>query len=578
MTNTATGPEDQRGYQSLLINDFSPGIFSSSWTVGLEGAAESPGPFPAPLGAADGNHTVGCMNLLTGGLGPLPAMTQSHTPADFGMGTPVGSTQSQYLCLFNTAQNGDFTGGNELLTVQSWTDSGGTNHAYLQSLLWSPPSAHTVYTGSGGAFPVGVDWPDFCCYPFATRVVPSGPATVPGTPVIALAIGNQLGSIGYALLLYPDPANPTVYGTKTIPTGADAMGFTFGHQGRICMLPFDTTSWPTGADVPTFDLLSYTDPSNTETWPVQDEVFGPENPYGYGGITSVSAGELFMIKCRGGAVIVQGDLNNPTVTALPAVKSTGPMYGQVASDPSGSFYCAQDEGAWVWNGGNASTKISVQIDDDFYVISRPLPQLRLAGPGIPSGFSTYGYFVQRWGSWMLFSNNWLYNNQSGSWWRLYDPSVASFFYYTIGYHPQIMYAGVPWPLTDATPLVYQFDRTKPANSYTWQSLAIRPSAKDRLIDAREVTVRAANVTLDANATIAVYLVDGNANAHQCGQTWTLSATTREVQSQSFNTGRNTTGSLEALRLRLVASATSAGAPVVYDLVVGYRTRERIVTT
>jgi hypothetical protein len=285
-----------------------------------------------------------------------------------------------------------------------------------------------------------------------------------------------------------------------------------------------------------------------------------------------------MVKTRGGAIVVQGDLNNPTVTTLSAVKSTGPMYGQVGNDPNGSYYCAMNEGAWVWNGGNASTKISPQLDDDFFRIANPPPAMAIGPAGTTSGIEPYGYFCQRWGAWMLFSNNWIYNTISNAWWRLYDPAVASFYFYTQGYQPHLMYAGVVIPGSDSTPFVFTFDHNVPTNNYVWQSLPIRPAALDRTIDVREVTVRAANVTEDSDAQISVYLIDANEVAHQAGQTWTLSSSTKEVQIQNFTIGRASTGVVEDIRLRLVASAASTGAPVIYDAVVSYRTREQVART
>jgi hypothetical protein len=583
VSNTASQPpSDQRGYQDVLINDFSPGIYSGSWIASLT-PTSSPGPYPAPMGAADGNETVGCMNLPTGGLGPLPAMVMSHTPNNYVLSTPLGASQSLYSAVFSTAFNADNTGGDELVIVQSYVRAGGTLDAFLLSVLFNTVGAvHIIAAPSKTGIPLPASgvYPLTACFPFTTRVSFINPTTTVGQQVAVFPIcdqdfGGSPSMANFGLYLYPDPANPSTYSNFAY-TGTDYVGFAFGHQGRVVALPMDPIAWATqpGTTYAVFDTISYSDPANSETYGNQNEVFGPENPYGYGGITSVSAGELFMIKCRGGAIVVQGDLNQPTITTLPAVKSTGPIYGQIGTDPNGSYYCAEHEGAWVWNGGNSSQKISTQLDDDFFVINDQPPSLP-GDSGFPGqGIQAFGYFCQRWGPWMMFSNNWVYNTGSGGWWRLYDPNVASFFFYTIGYHPDVMYAAVPAPATDTTPFIFKFDRTVPSNNYTWQSLPIRPNAQDRTIDVRSVTVRAANVTLDTNAQIAVYLIDSQGNTHQAGTTWTLSSTTTAVQIQNFNIGRAQTGSLEDIRLRAVVSATSAGAPVIYDFTVSYRTREQ----
>jgi hypothetical protein len=579
MTNTAAVP-DERGLQTVAINDFSPGIYSHSWIVnaGMNPitTAFSPGPFPAPMGAADGNHTHGCMNLATGGLGPLPAMIESHTPQDFSMFTPVGASQSQYLAFYATRWNGDHSTGDEIICLQQYVTSAGVNTVFVDSLKWAAVTNDIVYTSTASGYPPSTLWPVTCCFPFMTMVGPNSPTWTIFQPVVVLPVAiNNITAPGFGLRIYPNPAAPTSYGTFGLSV-SENIGFAFGHQGRICALPGTGTTWPTGVTLETFAVLSYTDPAGSVTYGNQDEIFGPEDPYGFGGVTSVSAGELFMVKMEGGAVVIQGDLNNPTVTQLPAVQSTGPMYGHVGTDPNGSYYCSMDGGAWVWNGGNASTKISNQIDDSFYQIPNPPPQF--FSNGVQVGVRPYGYFCLRWGPWMLFSNNWIYNTLSGGWWRLYDPSVASFFYYTQGFRPHNLYAANPTPATDSTPFAFQFDFESPSNTYTWQSLAIRPSAADRSIDVREVTVRAANTFLDANCQIAVYLVDGSGTAHQAGATWTLSSSTREVQIQNFNIGRQASGWLESIRLRVVATAASAGAPTIFDMTVSYRSREQARVT
>jgi hypothetical protein len=554
------GAPDQRGQQNVVINDFSPGCYDASLTVGSGPTtpATAPGPYPAPTGAADANFTYGCMSLPTGGLGPLPALTQTKSLADISVGNAETNT---ILCFQNSFQ----TNRDEIVFGLGVPGAGGGGPnitAILQSALWAIVSPANIFEVTYNN-PTHIN-PNNFLYPmmpfaFSTRMAASDPTITVGQAVVVIPV--MTGGVNDSIVVYPDPSAPTVSGNfDLLDAGANGnCGPTFGHQGRVVTLTSEARQWPRSlisfGNV-FYEIISYTDPANSEDWPNQQEVFGPENPYGYGAVGSVSAGELFMVKQRGGAIIVQGDLNNPTVTTLPGVKSTGPLYGRAAAGETGMFYCSQDHGAYVWNGGNTSQKISAQLDDNFFSTSNA------------QNLPCYGYFTQRWGEWMLFSNNWVYNTQTGGWWRLSDPSAHQWFHYTPGFSENHMYAAPIDVTSNTDEILGQFDNTVPTDAYVWQCLPIRPNAIDRTVDVREVTVRASNPTLDPGAVIQVsVVVDGQVSALE---PWPLDFTTPDVQIQSLNAGGV---QADDIVVRLECSGDSA-APIVYDLNIGYRTRQR----
>jgi hypothetical protein len=538
------------------------------------------------LGAADAGGTFGCMSLKTGGLGPLPQLIDHHSPADFDLSTPAGASQSGYMMMFATAYNGDRPGGDEILIGQCYVTSGGVLSIFIVSILWDTPgSFNAIAEPVISGLPGGQFWPASICYPYVTRVATASPTTTIGQPVVEIPLASNYATTAFGLYLYPDPAAPSAYGIHIMSTGLQVPGFCFVHQGRICMLDTDITEWPTNPALSYFDIISYSDPANSETWLSTAEVFGPENPYGYGAVSSVSAGELFMVKTHGGGgsggggIVVQGDLNNPTITTLPGVKSTGPIYGRPDTDQNGAYYCVQNEGAWVWNGGNASTKISQQLDDNFFVTETPWPALN--GTDNESGIQPYGYFCQRWGDWMLFSNNWIYNSSTGGWWTLYSRDFFSFFYYSLGFHSNFLYAGLQFTNAnaDSNPFLAKFDRTVPTLQYQWASLPIRPSAVDRSLDIREVTIRAVNAYADAGPSVQLGVVGEGGTAVDLG-IWTMDPTNPGVQIHSFSVGRATLGPVENISLTVQANGTGSlsgngGAPVIYDITVQYRVREQV---
>jgi hypothetical protein len=369
-------------------------------------------------------------------------------------------------------------------------------------------------------------------------------------------------------MVYPAIAAPTAFGVDSVSVNC---GTAFGHQGRLVVIvPLTnftggTYGWPVTPTIAPNEAFCYTDPPQTETGVSQGETFGPENPFGYGAISSVSAGELFCVKRRGGAVIIQGDLNNPTVTSLPGVRSTGVFYGRSDTDQNGMYYCALKQGAWLWSGGNASQKISNQLDDNFFV---PTPVI--------TDSDYYGFYCQRWSDWMLFSNNWIYNTTSGGWWRLANPAAmtpGSIFWYVPGYDPRFMFVAHQAVGSSSDKFLWEYDRQTPNGSFTWQSLPIKFPQEDRTSTNREIVLRASNPYADAAPQIICSLVDDKGNVSVL-DTWHMTTGIDTVQETRLNSAIKQT---TTVAIRITASGTTY-APVLHGISVGYRSREHVGIT
>jgi hypothetical protein len=540
---------DSRGLSFFDITDFSPGIYDNSLIAFGSAPNTVPGIFPAPPGAADATATFGCMSLPNGGLGPGPALgglpgTGGLSLDDMGL---TGFTNVDITALTNSFQshidelivgvtyNIDLTTGFQTTSFFSYDVAANVRNAI----------AGTTFT-----YNYSTNNKNFCAFPFTTTMDTSGIQPVVILPLTAPDGPNS------NLFVYPSLADPTVFGVDVITDRQ--VGTAFGHQGRVVAIQINNGyGWPITPDRYPNELFNYTDPPESETWPGQAEVFGPENPFGYGAFNSVSAGELFAVKCRGGAVIIQGDLNNPTVTSLPGVKSTGVIYGRTDTDQNGLYYCCEEQGAWVWNGGNSSQKISTQLDDNFFKVANPITDT-----------TYYGYYCQRWADWMLFSNNWIFNSTTGAWWRLSNPATESYFWYVPGWDPRFMFCAVQNVASSATPFLFEYDRTIPNGSYTWQSLPIKVPAEDRTSTMRELVIRASNPYADAAPQIIATLIDDKGNTSVL-DTWTMTPGIDTVQETRLNAALKQT---TTVAVNLACSGTLY-APVVHGLSMGSRTRE-----
>jgi hypothetical protein len=540
---------DTRRLQFIDIDDFTPGLYSNSAIAYSTPPNTVPGPFAAPTGAADASETWQCIALPGGGLGPLPGLTNQYTLGNLGITQPPAGQLGYIGGLLATGVSVE----DEMLVIVEY-QTGGNNIFYAFSGVVGTGVGHSLYNNSTvtpAAGGIGGS-----PYPFATRVAASNPTTTIGAEVIAFLFADQ-GRI----LLYPDPANPTVFGVKDISGATNAAGL-FGHQTRIVALMNVPYSWPAPTTVDTNnDAINYTDPPNSETWPgtTPDTVFVAEFPFGYGAVGSMNAGELFMVKCRGGGLIVSGDINNPTVVWLPGVMPTGVKYGHADSGALGLYYCSELEGAWIWTGGNSSQKISSQLDDNFYT-----PQNL-----IPSRF--FDFFVKRWDNLVLFSNNFVFDENTQGWWRLLNPATASLFHYTEGFERGQMYGAVTQVTGTTTDFLYQFDRTKPASSWQWQSLPIRVS-EDRVVNIREIVARYSNPYGGSGTfTMQMSAIDSGGNVISA-TSFTWNAAVNRPQMQRLNLGGYYS---EDITIRIVMEANTAGqpAPVLHSLSVGYRTSE-----
>jgi hypothetical protein len=545
-----TQQKDEKGIDWIDLDDFSPGIFSASNIAFSAAPNTQPGPFAAPSGAADASATWQCIALPGGGLGPAPALIASYKLSDISITDPPSTGYIAGWKLTEVSLNDE-------IVVCIEYQSGGNNHVRVWESTFASPAANLLYSNNFATPPGG--GVGGSPYPFLTRVAATNPTTTIGAIVVALPIADS-GDI----ILYPDPAAPGAVGIHDFMSSIASI--LFGHQNRIVCLQAVTLTWPIAAvQQGNTDAINYTDPPNSETFPgaTPSVIFVAEEPFGYGAVGSISAGELFMVKNRGGGVVIQGDINNPTVTSLPGVKSTGPIFGKADSDEQGLYYCAQDDGAHIWAGGSASQKISMSLDDNFFQASNIVPS------------RYFNFFCKRWHGYMVFSNNWIYDLKSGGWFRLLNPATASLFAYDEGFNINQLYASVNQISGTGATAFYKFDSTVPASSYQWQSLPIRVS-ENRLVDFRQVAIRVSNpYGGSGNATIQVYGVDANGNVTNFDLITVNLATIARPQLIRVNADVKS----EDLTVGVIVMApANEPAPIIHSLSLGYKVREQAGVT
>ena len=473
---------------------------------------------------ANSLFTFGCIGLPTGGLAPMPLRTTAFTTpwsASFPTTDP-----SDTACIVGFYSNpiGDLYGPNQFTELIIVTEVADTANSTRYTAIASENNSSGSWSGNelftNNQVPGGSLVNGFCLMrPFLTRMANITSVSTnwqtPGQPVIVMGWTCMEKTTQGWLIVYPDPTTPTVKSTRTI-SNSTHFGDAFGHQGRVVLLEHTQDSWPYGTlqHIANNDRVDVTAPPNSyntaaTTMGVQQEIFAEEFPYGYGCWGSINAGELLLIKNRGGGVVVSGDIFSPQVIFVPGIQDTGGWFGLGAVTPFGLVYCSGGGGAWVWQGGNQAQKISQALDDYFFQVS-----------------NLFNFTVTQWQNFLVFPNNYVFDTITSAWWLLVDnhssinlpsyPSIltkTAYMQYTLDASEQVMYAA-PVPFTvgnRSTTTIDQFSRAIGANIYQWLSQPIL-LADDRLIEIRELVL---HVTGQPGSTVGVVIqkLDGTYYQH-----------------------------------------------------------------
>jgi hypothetical protein len=541
-------------YEWVHIDDFSPGVYDGSHI-----STEQP-IISAPLGAANAVGTFACASIPGGALGPLPAVVATTPFSDLEGGIPSLCPYAVITGYIITPQLND--GSFELVILFEADNC--TDH-YVRAYSVSSGGPVNPITGpyettatAAGFF--GSPYPAF------SRMTASGSGNPP--PILAFPTAVSTDSAGASghLWVYPSLAAPTTFVADDLITAhSSTTGQLIAYASRLICLAGIDYSWPLGSGVNTNENINYTNPPLSSTYGNQETFLGAEIPWGYGAWGSVSLGELLLIKKYGGAVILNGDIDAPSsVIPVPGVESTGDFVGSAAATPAGLFYCSQNRGAWLWNGGNTSQKISGNIADDFF---------DLQTHAITS--NNYGFFCYHWQKWVLFSKNLMYDTTSGAWWVLYPNSGVSagslvgqdLFWYSLTQNGNAISAAPLKVTSNSDSFATIFDNTVPSRTYQWTSLPIHVVKNaDRVLDVRQIVVRASDPTGGA-AAITVSIGSFSATT-----TATIGSAPTPIR---LNVGAGAQGLDDIVVTVLAENTSSHGAPILHSIDIGYQVRAKV---
>ena len=554
--------------QWVHIDDFTPGCYDPSHISTAE-----PVTGQAP-GSADITATFACAAIKGGSLAPLPALVSSVPYSSFG-GLPGASSLSLLAGFIVTPQLND--GNYEVVAVFESDD--GTSH-YVKAYSWQPHSAAlnpivgpTITSPTQAGF-FGAPYPAFTRMNTTGLVGPPPPGPV---LVFPTAVSTDARGPDGHLWVYPSLAAPTTFAADDLISGVAATppssitGQVICYGNRVICLAGVNYQWPAGTGINVNENFNYTDPPESNSYGNQQSIDAVETPWGYGAYGTISVGELFLVKKYGGGVILNGDVNVPTsIIRVPGVTPTGDFVGRASATPLGLVYCSQNRGAWVWNGSAESQKISQNIHDNFF----DLETGRL-------GTNNYGFNVEPWQKWVLFSGNVWFDTEAQAWWNIYPKKGTTvgtlvgkdMWWYSLTQNGNQMLAA-PLELQSNADSVYSvIDNTVASSQYQWQSLPIHvaPNA-DRTIDIRQIIVRCSDPSNTGLATIEASTPNGSFSATSIPANTPIGADPTMVR---FNVGLGAQG-LSDIVIQILATNTAGNpAPIIESIDVEYKIRASI---
>lgn len=574
----------------------------SDFTAGIQSAYLSSSTTSGPSnqdGACQMTETYGCFGGRFGGLHPAPRLVASGTQTLFDSNTaryPAGKVKAQILAVHlaspvwpkagSASTDGDtttlnFSGEPDQLFVgyQWYYDGTGAtttwNRKYrleTYKLYRSSPTAYTVasstdnqYGGTQIAYAseqrlfghIGID---------ATRSNLTID-TQPGMAHVVYTMGDYTRNAVAGA--WPGPS------TIQTDAGATSTAVNFNqtciaHQGRVVFIEnfsiqqlqanvFGQAFGANGA-IAAGESIGYSDPNAFIASNIKEtqQLFVEENPTGFGTWQSMNANELFLVKQRGGGVVVRGDVARPTVVRIPGLPSVYGATNKGCLTDKGYVYGSRS-GVYRWNGADTAEDISPQMGGPYggWFWKPEDNSTDDLFPGALNGTFTYAP------PFVVAPNNFMFDTETNAWWRIYPVPSQNSTNGVVFAHWQTSttgkFYGVPAYISATqTRLWSRFDPNFGANKFVWRS---QPLAKTRN---RTLNMREINIAAQGLGTVTVDVI--GAGGVSVSKTFTINDANRPVI--QFAPIKIQAQDVE-IRITSESTGSSVNAPVVHRIAIGH---------
>ena len=568
--------------QFITLDDFSLGIVDDWLAAG--GAAS------APDGAAQLSDTWGCVSGTMGGLIPAPRrvsrMTGNQPIADFSK-LPATSPRGHITSLRVVSPVMDRTssGVAEVGTLRvhpdrvfvgfEWYANTGANyHHYGHVRAYSifkeaaaNPAAPATYDPIDKQATTGTFTGN---YTFGYTSVDlsrsnNGASTDVGYPFAACTFMSNREVTSEKHVAYPSNATPTVDSVATMGGVESSGGFAayaiMAHQDRLLVLTRSVNvGMGTDGELPT-DIVGASAVNDYGTLGINVEAFVAENPGAFGSWCSVNANEAFFVKQQRGGFIVRGDVANPTIVRLPGIAPTYDAINIGTVAQNGMYIYGTRNGVYGWAGYDTSQQLSKQLNNWFWKVPDNIDGSTDGTAGVSQYLHVKGQFASL-ENLVYISNNYLYDLDTKSWWKLTDPNGAepAYAFFEASASGNIIAAPASFA-SNTDPILDWYDNSQGQSSYSWKS---QPLKKSR---GRTLAFRELELVASGHGTVVVTLI---------GRDGATDPITFTVDDDNPVTLEQPAYCLSGdVVVKIVATATDSAdpAPRVLRLGIGYMERE-----
>lgn len=539
----------------IKLDDFTPGIVSYSGVPTQVVRDAIPG-------VASETNTYRCIGLPGKGLGPLPGYSLTNpqtipTPSLTAFIAIVGVGCIGPVFQDTTTWTVPGTLRDELHVGVVYL-AGGVHKFSWYSILadlsgGSSTLRASVTSAIGGALS-----------PTPASFIPVRVQSSSSPTNVTMACSWQdLGLASSNTWFFPNPANPT----SATPLNLSRAGLMFAHQGRLIQLVNKRVSHGNLSFTVTNECLDFTAPSLGMAFGSQNMLMSPTSPSGYGSWCSLGDQGFLLIKRRGGAVVIQGDINDqPGIVYQPNVDSTGQVIMPGISTPDGVFY-ADQRCVYKWD-GQGSSNVSRQLKDGAHIRT-----------GATMPFNIDARYLQGvyWNDCIAMPNNLLYSLITKSWWNLntlgaLDGTLqAEGQMYALGSDKQGLWA-FPSVYNQAdTGQIKRYDPATPAANYAWTSQPI--SVYDgRRVEIREIEL-VAQALAGSTSFVEVTLTPQPSAPSVPVLQFILATGYNRIRLPTACQGYNIT-----LQIKASSNTTTIPAPVIHSIALGVREAQSTAAT
>jgi hypothetical protein len=546
-------PRPDDSLQWIEFTDFSPGIFSNN---NLAGGVNVTSTNPA---MAQEQGTFRCMALPTGGLGPLPRLRESYGFEDI---PGIGVAEEYQIAGFSTwGRILDVTGGYEC-HVALYYENASVPGPFDVRLGWyrerkfgTSPGTEEIHSET--LSDVSSSAARYT-YFMKTRMNPTTPDD-PGIPVMVGVFSRVNSNDIEFTRAWPDPDNPGTNDTIIVGDPAEDIPYVIAaaHQGRIVLGEWRDYAHGVDADLITNENLWWTATNDNTLSGSEAAVFVPEIDQSISDMAAMSANSMLVVKFYGGGYVLQGDLDDVTVVQLPNLPCPDSSdYVRGANTSKGYIYSAGPAGMYLWNGGDGAELISPQLDGDFAL-----------GDNFISGANGQ---CDRWIDRVLVPQNWIYDTNMGSWWRIEDPEIVNIRYWSTLAATAIA-VGAETTFTEEEPeFMHEFQYADLAYTWSWLSHPLWAT------QGRRIECRQGIAALQGHGTVTITITDELGNISQQIQ----QVAHDEIRNYRWNIGQDA----ENLIVKIEASGDvgegpgTSEAPLLHRLFIGYTTAQHLATS